>query len=49
VIFDDHHSGTSMPSGGHPPHQLVASLYEKPPDGEADGVKGERHKHGRPD
>jgi len=23
VIFDDHHLGTSMPSGGHPPHQLV--------------------------
>jgi hypothetical protein len=22
VIFDDHHFGTSMPSGGHPPHQL---------------------------
>jgi hypothetical protein len=25
VIFDDHHLGTSMPSGGHPPHQLAAS------------------------
>jgi hypothetical protein len=24
VIFDDHHLGTSMPSGRHPPHQLVA-------------------------
>src|SRR6185437_4741491 len=24
VIFDDHHLGTSMPSGGHPPHQLAA-------------------------
>ena len=23
VIFDDHHLGTSMPSGGHPPHQLA--------------------------
>ena len=22
VIFDDHHFGTSMPSGGHPPHQF---------------------------
>ena len=22
VIFDDHHLGTSMPSGGHPHHQL---------------------------
>ena len=26
VIFDDHHPGTSMPSGGHPPHQLAASF-----------------------
>ena len=26
VIFDDHHFGTSMPSGGHPPHQLAASF-----------------------
>jgi hypothetical protein len=26
VIFDDHHPGTSMPSGGHPPHQLAARL-----------------------
>src|SRR5436189_3059883 len=25
VIFDDHHLGTSMPSGGHPPHQLAES------------------------
>src|SRR5260221_14160187 len=24
VIFDDHHLGTSMPSGGHPPHQLAS-------------------------
>ncbi|MGA8901228.1 hypothetical protein, partial [Bradyrhizobium sp.] len=24
VIFDDHHLGTSMPSGGHPRHQLAA-------------------------
>jgi len=24
VIFDDHHFGTSMPLGGHPPHQLAA-------------------------
>jgi hypothetical protein len=23
VIFDDHHPGTSMPSGGYPPHQLA--------------------------
>ena len=27
VIFDDHHPGTSMPSGGHPPHQLAASSF----------------------
>src|SRR5437588_12536727 len=27
VIFDDHHLGTSMPSGGHPPHQLAASSF----------------------
>ena len=26
VIFDDHHFGTSMPSGGHPPHQLATSF-----------------------
>ena len=26
VISNDHHPGTSMPSGGHPPHQLAASL-----------------------
>jgi hypothetical protein len=26
VIFDDHHSGTSMPSGSHPPHQLAGSF-----------------------
>src|SRR5450759_4759787 len=26
VIFDDHHFGTQMPSGGHPPHQLAASF-----------------------
>jgi len=26
VIFDDHHLGTSMPSGGHPPHQLATSF-----------------------
>jgi hypothetical protein len=26
VIFDDHHPGTSMPSGDHPPHQLAASF-----------------------
>jgi hypothetical protein len=25
VIFDDHHLGTSMPLGGHPPQQLAAS------------------------
>jgi hypothetical protein len=28
VIFDDHHPGTSMPSGGHPPHQLAASFTQ---------------------
>src|ERR1700704_804872 len=27
VIFDDHHLGTSMPPGGHPPHQLAASSF----------------------
>ena len=27
VIFDDHHPGTSMPSGGHPPHQLAALSF----------------------
>src|ERR1700687_3639288 len=26
VISNDHHPGTSMPSGGHPPHQLAASF-----------------------
>jgi hypothetical protein len=26
VIFDDYHFGTSMPSGGHSPHQLAASV-----------------------
>jgi hypothetical protein len=25
MIFDDHHPGTSMPSWGHPPHQLASS------------------------
>jgi hypothetical protein len=25
VISNDHHRGTSMPSGGHPPHQLAAA------------------------
>ena len=29
MIFDDHHFGTSMPSGGHPPHQLAASFYRR--------------------
>jgi hypothetical protein len=29
VIFDDHHPGTSMPSGGHPPHQLAASSFSE--------------------
>jgi hypothetical protein len=28
VIFDDHHFGTSMPSGGHPPHQLAILLKD---------------------
>src|ERR1700688_483018 len=28
VISNDHHPGTSMPSGGHPPHQLAASLRD---------------------
>jgi hypothetical protein len=28
VIFDDHHLGTSMPSGGHPPHQLAVSFIQ---------------------
>src|SRR5712664_3211404 len=28
VIFDDHHLGTSMPSEGHPPHQLAASASQ---------------------
>jgi hypothetical protein len=26
VISNGHHPGTSMPSGGHPPHQLAASF-----------------------
>jgi hypothetical protein len=26
VISNDHHPGTSMPSGGHPPHQLATSF-----------------------
>ncbi len=26
VTFDDHHSGTQMPSGGHPPHQFEFPL-----------------------
>src|ERR1700686_576536 len=28
VISNDHHPGTSMPSGGHPPHQLAAFSCE---------------------
>jgi hypothetical protein len=30
VISNDHHPGTSMPSGGHPPHQLAASFISIP-------------------
>ena len=26
-ISNDHHPGTSMPSGGHPPHQLAALSF----------------------
>jgi predicted MFS family arabinose efflux permease len=26
VILDDHHLGTEMPPGGHPPRQLAASF-----------------------
>jgi hypothetical protein len=40
-IFDDHHLGTSMPLGGHPPHQLAAfvgGLYRG-------GVTTESHSH----
>jgi hypothetical protein len=40
-IFDDHHLGTSMPLGGHPPHQLAAfvgGLYRG-------GVMTESHSH----
>src|SRR3978361_2212601 len=33
VIFDDHHSGTSMPSGSHPPHQLAPSFRPSPARG----------------
>jgi KOW motif len=29
-IADDHHLGTSMPLGGHPPHQLAASSFRPP-------------------
>src|SRR5258708_16895003 len=29
VIFDDHHLGTSMPPGSHPPHQLAASFIAR--------------------
>src|ERR1700730_17735417 len=31
VIFDDHHFGTSMPGGGHPPHQLAVRPKETAP------------------
>ena len=30
VISNDHHPGTSMPSGGHPPHQLAAFVHIEP-------------------
>src|ERR1700680_2365541 len=29
VICDDHHLGTSMPSGGHPPHQFEFSIFQQ--------------------
>jgi hypothetical protein len=29
LISNDHHPGTSMPSGGHPPHQLEALFDRK--------------------
>jgi hypothetical protein len=32
VIFDDHHLGTSMPSGGHPPHQLTSDWSDEETD-----------------
>src|SRR6202140_69929 len=43
VISNDHHPGTSMPSGGHPPHQLVASFTTRPSLGMAVSVHVRSH------